>query len=114
MESVSSKSVIAEHEIIYKNDKPYIILALKEYERLVHSNETINAAAIPKNKKEYIHLNNVCIVRKGKGITGKDLAKLKLAGLWKDRKDIVDSVEFVQNLRKRATRPHIREMLKNF
>ena len=44
MEKDFSTSVISNHEIIYKDDKPYIILALKEYERLVHSSKTINAA----------------------------------------------------------------------
>ena len=44
MDRIESRPVIADHEIIYKNDKPYIILDLKEYERLVHSSKNIKAA----------------------------------------------------------------------
>ena len=35
-------------------------------------------------------------------ITGSQLAESGFAGLWKDRKDINDSVEFASKMRKRA------------
>lgn len=110
MDRIESSPVIADHEIIYKNDKPYIILDLKEYERLVHSSKTIKAAN-SKQKKEFIKINNVTLVRTGKVVTGKDFMK-GLTGIWKNRKDITDSVEFVQNLRKNATRPHIKKQMR--
>ena len=110
MDRIESSPVIADHEIIYKNDKPYIILDLKEYERLVHSSKTIKAAN-SKQKKEFIKIGNVTLVRTGKVVTGKDFMK-GLAGIWKNRKDITDSVEFVQNLRKNATRPHIKKQMR--
>ncbi len=97
MEKIFSTSIIVENEIIYKNDKPYIILALKEYEKLIHTSKKNHST---KTKKEFIQMNNVTLVRNGKGITGKELSKLKLAGIWEDRKEISDSVLFVQNLRK--------------
>lgn len=108
MENYTSKPkpVIAEHEIIYKNDKPYIILGLKEYERLVHSTKTIRVADFKKEK---------AVTKKNKKVnhfpTGKDFMK-GLEGIWKDRKDITDSVEFVRNLRKNATRAHIKKQMK--
>jgi hypothetical protein len=42
-----------------------------------------------------------------KSITGAELARSEFAGLWKDRTDIGDSVEFARKLRKEAeTRRH--------
>ena len=111
MEKNLSAAILVENEIIYKNDKPYIILALKEYEKLIHSSKKIHST---KAKKEFIKMNNVTLVRNGKGITGKELSKLKLAGIWEDRKEISDSVQFVQNLRKNTTRKNIKELMKNF
>lgn len=58
MDRIESSPVIADHEIIYKNDKPYIILDLKEYERLVHSSKNIKAAN-SKQKKEFIKINTL-------------------------------------------------------
>ncbi len=37
-----------------------------------------------------------------KSITGKQLAKSGFSGLWKNRKDIGDSVEFARKLRRHA------------
>jgi len=39
-----------------------------------------------------------------KGMTGKDLLKSPLLGIWKDRKDIQDSITFARKLRKQAGR----------
>lgn len=45
-----------------------------------------------------------------KPYTARDLLNSGLAGLWKDREDIGDSLEFARELRRQAeTRPHIRE-----
>jgi len=38
--------------------------------------------------------------------TGKDFLESKLCGLWKDRKDIKDPLEYAKVLRKRAMRVH--------
>ena len=45
-----------------------------------------------------------------KPYTARDLVDSGLAGLWKDRDDIGDSLEFARKLRRQAeTRPHIWE-----
>ncbi|MBP9888629.1 MAG: hypothetical protein KBF93_20215 [Leptospiraceae bacterium] len=56
--------------------------------------------------------NGATLVRNGSPKTGKDIAKF--AGIWKDRKDISDSLDYARKLRKKAhTRNHIQEALKN-
>lgn len=105
MEKLFSNSVISNHEIIYKNDKPYIILDLNEYRKLIHP---IDSALEVKQKKK---LSQEKSRKKNKYPTGKDFMK-GLEGIWKDRTDITDSVEFVNNLRKKnSIRAHIKEQM---
>jgi hypothetical protein len=110
MERIPSTSVISDHEIIYKNDKPYIILDLKEYERLVHSSKTVGASNLKVKNKSITKKK----IKTGHNPSGKDFMK-GLEGIWKDRTDIIDSVEFVNKMRKKnSIRPHIKEMMKGF
>lgn len=109
MDRTDSTAIISNHEIIYKDEKPYIILALKEYERLVHSSSAIIASNSKKKKNKPHGAKNPSNAHYP---TGKDFMK-GLEGIWKDRNDITDSVEFVNKMRKKnSIRPHIKELLK--
>jgi len=52
--------------------------------------------ALPKNTPLFI------LVGKKRPMTGKDILNSGFVGLWKDRTDIGDSVEFARKLRKDA------------
>jgi hypothetical protein len=46
----------------------------------------------------------------GKYMTGKQLAESEFVGMWKDRTDITDSVEFVNQLRERQRQNTLRKL----
>ncbi len=106
MDKISSESVIADHEIIYKNDKPYIILDLKEYKKLVHSSKKVLVSNLKNQNKKPA-------AKQKKNPTGKEFMK-GLEGIWRNRTDMTDSVKYVNNLRKKnSIRAHIKKQMIN-
>ena len=57
---------------------------------------------IPGTKAELIVLVEPAENSVERSMTGADLLKSKLVGMWAERKDIGDSVEFSRELRKKA------------
>lgn len=96
-------------KFIYKEGKPVeVIIDIETYTKFLNLFEKKDK----KRKQTFIEMNGATLVRNGSPKTGKDIAKF--AGIWKDRKDISDSLDYARKLRKKAhTRNHIQEALKN-
>jgi hypothetical protein len=96
-------------KFIYKDGKAVeVIIDIETYTKFLNLVEKKEK----KRKQTFITMNGATIVRNGSPKTGKDIAKF--AGIWKDKKDISDSLEYAIKLRKKAhTRNHIQEALKN-
>ena len=97
-------------KFIYKDGKPIeVILDIETYTKIISFIENKESLS-GKNKPLTFEKNGITIIRNGKTKTGKDIAKY--AGIWKDKKDISDSLEYSRLLRKKAnTRINIQEAL---
>ena len=58
------------------------------------------------NQRLIVHVETV-EPEKPRGMTGAELAKSEIVGIWADRTDIGDSVEFARELRRRVERREI-------
>lgn len=98
-------------KFIYKDGKPIeVILDIETYTKILNFIETTKSLS-RKNTPITFEKNGIKIIRNGKPKTGKDIAKY--AGIWKDKKNISDSLEYARLLRKKAhTRMNIQEALR--
>jgi hypothetical protein len=100
-------TIVNNPKFIYKEGKAVeVIIDIETYTKFLNLFEKKDK----KGKQAFIEMNGVTLVRNGSPKSGKDIAKF--AGIWKNRKDITDSVEYARTLRKKAhTRIHIQDAL---
>ncbi|HNH02586.1 MAG TPA: hypothetical protein PLP72_23720, partial [Leptospiraceae bacterium] len=96
-------AILSNPKFIYKEGKPVeVILDIETYTKILDILERKDK----KKKQIIVEMNGATLIRNSEAKTGKDIAKF--AGIWKERNEIKNSLDYARALRKKAhQRPSI-------